>query len=702
MKKKYFLITIFIVILIFLTSPFWARLEGIFHDFRAELFIRSTSVSNVEKGVSVETTNPNDYSERFVIVDIDDYSLSKLGKWPWNRSVYVDFLKKVERMKPKFIFFDIYFPEKSEYDRKFGESVKKYGNVGFVYNFRTDISVPLDEKTKRNLDRWSFSTDRIGYFEPIIKSILPTISPISDYAFLGHDWMVKDKDSVFRTIPEYVIYKKRVYLSIPVVVYMKDKNIPIDALRLEGNNLKVADLEIPLDGKGMRYVDYYSSSHSGIKFRHISFYDLLSGEVQMDLSNKFIFVGMSAKGLATAAQDIKLTPVGDMPGIEYLLNATINIFEHHFIYVAPFWFNLLFVLLGAFIITFIEYKYNGWKVLYFSFFMFSAYIILALVSYKIGFYIEMSRILASIVLTYLVLTFYKYIKGEQEKRFIRDMFSSYVSEQVVNQLIKHPELATLQGDKRDMSVLFSDIRSFTTYSETHKSEVVVERLNEYLQAMTDVIMDNGGTLDKFVGDEIMALFGAPVYYENNADVAVKTALAMRKRLYELWGKWKAEGKDLLDMGVGINSGEMIVGNIGAKKKMDYTVIGDNVNLGARVEALTRVYNVGIIITEFTYKKLQEYKKFCREIDVVKVKGKNEPTKLYEVMEEKYSEAVLFNFTEALKLYKNQEWDIAEKLFKDVLNMVDDPVSRLFLERIAYFRKNPPGAEWDGVFVMKEK
>ena len=231
---------------------------------------------------------------------------------------------------------------------------------------------------------------------------------------------------------------------------------------------------------------------------------------------------------------------------------------------------------------------------------------------------------------------YRYLSEERRAREIRSIFSSYVTERVVNELINHPELTRLGGERRELTVLFADIRNFTVFSELHPPEEVVAILNEFLGAMTEVIFRWEGTLDKFVGDEIVAFWGAPIIQEDHAESAVRCALNMIKRLGELQESWKARGMKPLDIGIGLNTGEVIVGNIGAEgKKMDYTVIGDAVNLGARTEALTRRYNTHILITEFTYEKIRDHVHsnrighcFVQGLEVVRVKGKERPVKLF--------------------------------------------------------------------------
>jgi adenylate cyclase len=272
-------------------------------------------------------------------------------------------------------------------------------------------------------------------------------------------------------------------------------------------------------------------------------------------------------------------------------------------------------------------------------FIVATFIIAYYIFFFRGLWIDLSYSGNNILITYFVVTAYRYATEERYARQIRSMFSSYVTERVVNELIKHPDLAKLGGARREITVLFSDVRGFTTFSEKHSPEQVVAILNEYLGEMTNIIFKWDGTLDKFVGDEIVAFWGAPLPQPDHAELALKCALHMEQRLRELKERWEREGREPLHAGFGLNTGEVIVGNIGTEgKKMDYTVIGDNVNLGARVEGLTRKYSANIIITETTLNKIRTpimEGKFGHVkvggLDIVAVKGKAEPIRIYELI-----------------------------------------------------------------------
>jgi adenylate cyclase len=257
-----------------------------------------------------------------------------------------------------------------------------------------------------------------------------------------------------------------------------------------------------------------------------------------------------------------------------------------------------------------------------------------------------------------------------------------------------------------LTVLFSDIRGFTTISEGLSPEEVHRLMNEYLTAMTNIVFKNGGTLDKYMGDALMAIYGAPIDQPDHAQKACGTALEMMQDLKELNAQWVKEGKPLLDIGIGINTGMMMVGNMGSEQRFDYTVLGDAVNLGSRLEGANKSYLTHILISEFTYDKVKD-EFLCMEIDSVRVKGKTRPVKIYQVLGRKDASALQVEtiryFHQGLQFYKEQKWDRAMEAFNTVSTMDKGLyAARLYMERITGLKSNPPPPDWDGAFTMKEK
>ena len=296
---------------------------------------------------------------------------------------------------------------------------------------------------------------------------------------------------------------------------------------------------------------------------------------------------------------------------------------------------------------------------------------------------------------------YKYFTEERERAFVKGAFEKYVSPDLVGEIMKDPKKLSLGGQKKELTVLFSDIRGFTTISESMGAAELAKFMNEYLSPMTDIVQENRGTIDKYMGDAIMAIFGAPIEYPNHAEKAVDAALGMMNRLAELQVDWKARNLKV-DIGIGMNTGEMSVGNMGSSRIFSYTVMGDAVNLGSRIEGINKEYKTNIIVSEFTRKYLgPEY--VLRELDRVKVKGKLLPVTIFEVMGKgALPEKALLaqRFEAALSLYYKGLFVEALVLFKGLAEQ--DPTSEIYVERCESWMAEPPEAGWDGSWTMKSK
>jgi adenylate cyclase len=310
---------------------------------------------------------------------------------------------------------------------------------------------------------------------------------------------------------------------------------------------------------------------------------------------------------------------------------------------------------------------------------------------------------------FMTMTLFKFFVEEQEKRKIKGAFQHYLNPAVINQMLDSPEGLRLGGEKKELTVFFSDVRGFTTISEILSPEALASLLNEYFTPMTDIVLDSGGLLDKYIGDALMAVWGAPVHSDDHADRALESSLKMLDALDELRKGWASRNLPIIDIGCGINTGPMVVGNMGSNQRFDYTVLGDAVNLGARLEGITKEYGVKIICSESTRKRLKNPQKFIlRQLDWIKVKGKNEPVTIYEVVRFAEAERELIMklcelFETGLDKYRRRKFAEAQLDFLGVLQRFpnDGPAS-VFLERCEYFLENTVGDDWDGIWVMKSK
>ena len=402
------------------------------------------------------------------------------------------------------------------------------------------------------------------------------------------------------------------------------------------------EIKIPINDKAQLLINYMGigssaspQGHQTFPVRSYSGYSKVTKDMDPNhpeswkntraLGNKIVMVGPFSKGIA---EDEKTTPFGLMYGVEIHANALNTIIMNNFLYVVPEWVNML-ILLGMSLLTaFMASRLSTIWSLILSMFMIIVYFFaVSLIFDLYNQIIGLSAPIFATLLSFLAVIVYRIMTEEKDKQRIRDMFGKYVSPAVVDEILGNPP--ELGGVDKDLTVFFSDIRGFTTFSETMTPQELVNHLNIYLTAMTDIILDFRGTLDKYVGDEIMCFWGAPLPQEDHAIMACKCALRQMEALHELNEGWPPEKQ--INIGIGLNSGIMTVGNMGSQGRMNYTLMGDNVNLGARLEGTNKQYVTNIIISEHTYGLVQD-QVIARELDNIRVKGKNKPVMIYELVD----------------------------------------------------------------------
>jgi adenylate cyclase len=337
--------------------------------------------------------------------------------------------------------------------------------------------------------------------------------------------------------------------------------------------------------------------------------------------------------------------------------------------------------------------------------MLSAYIWFTYDMFETGHWINIIYPTLSAILALLVGGSFRYLVLERSAREMRSMFSSYLSPKLVARLERDPDAAKIGGDSKEVTVLFTDIKGFTTFSESHPPQVVVSRLNEYLGEMVKIIEQHDGTIDKFIGDAVMAYWGAPLAQPDHARLAMECVAAMATRMGQLRGKWEAEGVEPFAIRGGLHSGEVVAGNVGfAGKKMEYTVIGDTVNLASRLEGTAKYYGITYLVGEQTQQLAPEACPY-RELDKIRVVGKHLPVTIYEpqVGPGALNDAQLARFHAGLQHYRQREWAAAQAEFSALLvELPDDKPSQLYVGRCDYFITEPPADDWDGVFNRAEK
>ena len=450
-------------------------------------------------------------------------------------------------------------------------------------------------------------------------------------------------------------------------------------------------------------VNYHGPSRT---YPYVSFADVAQKQFSPGtFKDKIVLVGASATGIG----DLRATPFGslDFPGVEIHANVIDNILNRQFMLhgakqvLVDVGFILLFGIGLGFLLAVIPPRYMALSLLLLA--PFAGVIYWAFLQ---GWWLNfIMPALFTLLPNAGLVALYRVLVEESEKRKVRGAFGQYVSPEVIRRLLEEPE--SVQPRKTSVTVLFSDIRGFTTISETLDAQEMAELLNEYLTEMTKIIFRHRGTLDKYIGDAVMAFWGAPFAEPGHADRCCDTALLMLARLNEMQTEWRAKGKPPLDIGIGINTGVASVGNMGSSLRYGYTAIGDAVNLASRLEALNKDYGTHILTTESTYITLQSDRFLVRELDLIQVKGKLVPATIYEVLTTAAAaddgRGLVTTFGRGREAYKVRDWQAAKIAFEEVLHRwPDDGPSKVFLGRCGEYLAAEPPKDWDGVYVVTHK
>ncbi|MEK7727247.1 MAG: CHASE2 domain-containing protein [candidate division KSB1 bacterium] len=650
-----------------------------------------------------------------VIVDIDDQTFDDLKQnWPFPRYYYAKLIANLSRAGARLILFDVVFTEPSQNDpaadRALAAAAAQSGRVifagklevtntrGLSQGFSLAKPIPILLQSAKHWASISINEDPDGFVRsyPVLASKeTETVWSLAVQAYLGLGNRADfNKGSLLLNKEKVPVYRTNTFL---INFRGGAKTFPTYSFAsvLDDREFRLPDAVLDTDVFEEEYLP------SGI------------------FKNRIVFIGASAEEL----QDGKLTPFfsqdsvrlssrGEdqrkMPGVEIHANALSTIMARDFIKPTALGVEWLLMLVGAFLTMLLVLRVNALLATVFTSLVIALWLALAQALFNLmQLWLPIIAPVLGIVLSYFGNVSQTLMAERRERRRTRKVFEQYVSESIVKSILASGKEPKFGGEKLQLTVLFSDIRGFTTYCENRSPEMVVHRLNEYLTLMTEVIFKHEGTLDKFVGDEIMALFGAPVYFENHAEKACETACDMITNLRELQKRWSAQNEAYFQIGIGINTGTMIVGNLGAQQRFDYTVIGDEVNLGARLEGANKQYATAIIISESTYKQVRKRAQ-ARELDLVRVKGKNKPVKIYELrgMEKLAAieeDLILATYSKGLRLYQQRQWYNALREFNRVLRYFpSDGPSRVYVERCLDYIALLPPADWDGVYEFKTK
>jgi adenylate cyclase len=633
-----------------------------------------------------------------ILVEIDQESLDFYSKtfnisWLWPRSLYAKAIDFLAAAKVKAIGLDMIFSEPNLYageDEQLAAAIKKAGNV-FMPLFFTDNGI-----TAIDLSRFALQTGPglSGLPDKKGTKLAPVTQIITALRGSGNAFFVPDRDGVFRRLKHFIVCQGRVYPSFAL------------ALALYADP-KLSLAEIPFASNGGLNLKFYKKS----SFRRYSISELIQSQVRLQegqaavvpaeiFKEKIVLIGATAPGLF----DNRPSPLNAVgAGFELHATALSNFLARDFIRVLPSWLQWLLVLLAIAALNGLLFRIKSiyWQVL-----AATAVILLALAGnfylFKFGFDQDFLPLFLGLVLTTANDVYERYRRERRKKKIIQNAFKNYMSDSLLSEIMKNPDALRLGGEKKLVTIFFSDLAGFTSLSEKLPPEEVVAILNTYLERMTTVILQNGGYIDKYEGDAVMAFWGAPLSSDDQAVQSMRAALSCQKELIVLNQDFAEKGLPSLGMRIGLNSGEVIVGNVGSPQKLGYTVIGDAVNLASRLEGINKQYQTTIICGSLAA-QMAAGQIVLRRLDRVRVKGKLNPEEIFEVVTEKEGDVAALSerlalFEQALQLYFKGDFAGALAVFSAI---ADDQPTKVFCQRCRYLLENPPGA-WDGVWTFSEK
>ena len=501
----------------------------------------------------------------------------------------------------------------------------------------------------------------------------------SQAKFSGHITSLPDpQDGTIRRAPLVMRYRGSFFPSADVQAVRIFERSDALALHVASggiNDLSIGGRLIGTDERGRALIHYYGPEKT---IPTLSIADVLDGSVdRKQIKDKIIVIGATAKGMG----DIRVTPYGPtFPGVEIRATVMQNLLDDDFIN-RPRWLANVdvaaIVLLGG-LLAWVLPRMGYWGSGALTLALFATYVLVAVVLFRVQLiWLNLVYPSLAILVVFVSSTVSKYVAAETGKRHIKAAFQHYVAPKIVDEIIDNVDRLRLGGEKRTLTVLFSDIRGFTSVSQSLPPDDLVRLLNVYLTQMTEKVFKHDGLLDKYIGDAIMAVYGAPIFRDDHALLACRTALDMLEELRALQARWREQGLPELEIGIGINTGPMVVGNMGSKDRFDYTVIGDAVNLGSRIEGLNKTYGTHILLSEFTYEQVRKEFAHIREIDLARVRGRQQPVKIFELLPPNSGHSLdwLPQFQRAYAMMRDAQFREALTLFEQLSANVQDPVSR---------------------------
>ena len=637
-----------------------------------------------------------------VIAEFDDEALQTVGKWPWPRRIHAKLIDICRKAGAKAAVFDVLFLEPDRYDpsndRLMGQAIRRSGKTvfGFDFNKTEEQIVEQDEKGETR----SRTAVKIDREDPIPQ--------VADNSLVGFVNSWPDEDGYMRRGHLTYEYKGKTYASLNLQAAALAEGKPFEEV-LKGVPARKITLQDWNDATVSEVLVNWRGSNQGT-FEAYSCAKILDPNIPDEwkanwLKGKIVIFGSTALGL----YDHYPTPFSaSLPGLYLHANIIDDLLSGEFLKPETGLLTVVLIVLlglagGLLVINTDPWLGAASTLLGLAGYWALAYFLMA----KKLIYIELAAPSFALAGNYLAVFFYRFIVEQREKAGIKKAFGVYVNPHVVDQIAKNPDALKLGGEMREMTVMFSDVAGFTTISEKLSPQELVQLLNLYLTAMTDTIMRHDGTVDKYEGDAIMAFWGAPLPQPNHAKLACVSVLENRERLKELNAELEKKGMQKLAARCGVNTGPMNVGNMGSSQKFNYTVMGDSVNLASRLEGANKQYGTHLMISESVYEHAKAEVE-VRELDLLRVKGKKIPIKVFELVSLKggmtdAQRKGVDLFHEGLELYRKRNFKEALKKFKQVREALpEDGPSETYLRRTQDYIESPPEKDWDGVYTMTTK
>jgi adenylate cyclase len=691
---------------------------------------------------------------------IDEKSLDKEGRWPWPRSKLARLVDILSQDGAKVIGFDIGFLEPDEnshleFISHLGEKIHSLGIkdaeladfidehkqnadndlalakairnssapvvLGYFFHMsEADLDYRIEQdEIARQIERISVSKyPLVIYEDPAIEAapFIRAYAPESNLEILtksavssGFFSVAADRDGVVRWMPLIIQCGENLYPPLAVScswLYLDKPQLMVKIARYGARGIQMGKRFIPTDENGQLLINYLGPPKT---FSHFSITDILSSRVTKGaFKDKIVLVGVTAMG----THDLRSTPFSPLyPGVEIHATVIDNVLTGSFL-TKPKWsmiFDLIAIILLGVVLGIALPRLSAIKGAFLATWLFILHIFIAQQLFTTSrIWLNIVYPLLVLVIAYTALTLYHYVTEERERKKIKGAFRQYVSPDVIEEILKDPGRLKLGGQEKVITVLFSDLAGFSGYSERYAPNEMISILSEYFECMTEQVFAHQGTLKEYVGDELMAIFGAPLEQADHAQRACAAALAMTDRLEALRQDWSKIGRPPLTARTGINSGLMLVGNIGSRYRFSYGALGDQVNLGSRLEGLNKMYRTEIILGENTA-RLVEGSFLLRELDMVRVVGRKQPLRIYELLGisgdslPKERLESLRQFAAGLDAYRRQLWQDAIVLFtQSVALWPQDGPSRIMAERCKIYQEACPPGDWDCVFEHTSK